>query len=260
MWEAKLNSSKAIQTNEDLNENTLTAPSPANASHKLPTQPPTPRSNQASSAGSSNNNNIQSSSKNQQNPPSTIDLTSNQDIKPNIQYMDQHTRTAIQAAYFNNNSNNSGNSLPLANAQDQAARIKKQLAGQLDGHGLDGGGSSSEDDEDDDEISVPHDDDDDADDKTNNDDANDYEGKEDPDPLNSNDDLTEPGSPDSQSDLFDTEHVIVCQYDKVNFLNANEFKALRYRALSVFERFIVTIALPHYGSFKTSSNALSHSP
>jgi hypothetical protein len=204
MWEAKLNSSRAIQSNDDLLEPTSHVASNS-SSLKLPTQPPNSRSNPIPSGNQSNRNGLTS----QQHVPS-IDLT--QDVKPNVQYMDQSTRTAIHTAFYNNSPSNN-------NTQDQAARIKKQLAGQLDGHGLDGG-SSSEDDEDDDEISVPHDDDDDADDKTNNDDPNDYEGKEDPDPLNSDDDLTEPGSPDSQSDLFDTEHVIVCQYDKVRRLEA----------------------------------------
>lgn len=199
MWEAKLNSSRAIQSSDDLN---TTPPFPtssaANSSTlRLPTQPPTPRSNPGSV-------NVQSKHSNQQNMP-IIDLSV--DVKPNMQYLDPHTKAGIHTAYGMNLGHSS------SNTQDQN-RIKKQLAGQLDGHGIDGG-SSSEEDEDDDEIGVPNDEDDDADDKTNNDDQNDYEGKEDSDPLNSNDDLTDPGSPDSQSDLFDTEHVIVCQYDKI---------------------------------------------
>lgn len=88
---------------------------------------------------------------------------------------------------------------------------------QLDGHmGMDGGSSSEDEDDDLGAVGSAHgDDDDDDDDKTNNDDPSEYEGKEDPDPLNSSDDLSEPGTPGSNSDLFDTENVIVCQYDKV---------------------------------------------
>lgn len=78
--------------------------------------------------------------------------------------------------------------------------------------------SDIEDDEDDDigEVSIHGDEDDDDidDDKANE--NSEYEGKEDPDPLNSDDDLTEPGTPDSNADLFDTDNVIVCQYDKVS--------------------------------------------
>lgn len=85
---------------------------------------------------------------------------------------------------------------------------------------LDGGGDDSDidDDEDDEigEVSIHGDeDDDDGDDEKGNNDNSEYEGKEDPDPLNSDDDLTEPGTPDSNSDMFDTDNVIVCQYDKI---------------------------------------------
>ena len=200
MWEAKLNSSRAVQSNDDLNTSpSVTSGGGGGSTLKLPTQPPTPRSVPQST-------NVQSRNGSATTPatPNAIDLTSNSsDVKPSIQNMDPHTLSAIQTAFNNTHEQN---------------RIKKQMMGQVDGHG--DGGSSSDEDEDDDEIGVvndPNDDDDndDADDKTNNDDQNDYEGKEDPDPLNSGDDLTEPGSPNSQSDLFDTEHVIVCQYDKV---------------------------------------------
>lgn len=134
------------------------------------------------------------------------------DTKPSIvQIMDPHTRAAFQA-------------LPQSilytqtvQHQQQQEKLKKQqqmaTGTQLDGHT---GGSSSEDEDDDlGAVGSAHGDDDDDDDKTNNDDPSEYEGKEDPDPLNSGDDLTEPSTPDSNSDLFDTENVIVCQYDKV---------------------------------------------
>ncbi len=97
---------------------------------------------------------------------------------------------------------------------------------QVDGQA--GGDESDVDDDDDDdigEVSIHGDeDDDDADDEKAIEANSEYEGKEDPDPLNSDDDLTEPGSPDSNSDLFDTDNVIVCQYDKVNSAYFGLFK------------------------------------
>ncbi len=97
---------------------------------------------------------------------------------------------------------------------------KKLHTPQLDG-GIDD--SDIDDDDDDDEIGEvsihgDEEDEDADDDKATNEQRSDYEGKEDPDPLNSDDDLTEPGSPGSNSDLFDTDNVIVCQYDKVIFI------------------------------------------
>lgn len=94
-------------------------------------------------------------------------------------------------------------------------KVKTLHSIQLDGNGDD---SDVDDDDDDDigEVSIHGDEeDDDVDDDKANNDNSEYEGKEDPDPLNSDDDLTEPGSPDSNSDLFDTDNVIVCQYDKI---------------------------------------------
>ena len=99
---------------------------------------------------------------------------------------------------------------------------KKLHTPQLDG-GIDD--SDVDDDDDDDEIgvvSIHGDEDEDADDdKAHSELHSEYEGKEDPDPLNSDDDLTEHGSPDSNADLFDTDNVIVCQYDKVKLLLNN---------------------------------------
>lgn len=92
---------------------------------------------------------------------------------------------------------------------------KVHITLQLDGIGDD---SDIDDDDEDDigEVSIHgDDDDDDADDDKAGNDNSEYEGKEDPDPLNSDDDLTEPGTPDSNADLFDTDNVIVCQYDKI---------------------------------------------
>lgn len=90
---------------------------------------------------------------------------------------------------------------------------KVHITLQLDG--IDDDSDIDDDDEDDiGEVSIHGDEDEDDadDDKAGN---SEYEGKEDPDPLNSDDDLTEPGTPDSNADLFDTDNVIVCQYDKV---------------------------------------------
>lgn len=108
-------------------------------------------------------------------------------------------------------------------ASDMSKMIKKMgksskkvnITLQLDGNGDD---SDIEDEDEDDigEVSIHGDEDeDDADDDKGNNDNSEYEGKEDPDPLNSDDDLTEPGTPDSNADLFDTDNVIVCQYDKI---------------------------------------------
>ena len=70
-------------------------------------------------------------------------------------------------------------------------------------------GDSSEDDEDDDDDD--NDDDEDKDEEEN-DDENDEAGAREEEPLNSEDDVTD----DDPTDLFDTDNVVVCQYDKVN--------------------------------------------
>jgi len=116
-----------------------------------------------------------------------------------------------------------GNDLTLnKSSKGKTVRLSKpqkvQITLQLDGIGDD---SDIDDDDEDDigEVSIHGDeDDDDADDDKGGNDNSEYEGKEDPDPLNSDDDLTEPGTPDSNADLFDTDNVIVCQYDKVIFV------------------------------------------
>lgn len=109
---------------------------------------------------------------------------------------------------------------PSLNVAKMLEKIRKSsqkvdITLQLDGNGDD---SDIDDDDDDDigEVSIHgDDDDDDVDDDKGNNDNSEYEGKEDPDPLNSDDDLTEPGTPDSNADMFDTDNVIVCQYDKI---------------------------------------------
>jgi hypothetical protein len=138
----------------------------------------------------------------------------NSDIKPE---MDSATRSALHAlpqiVYPNQHHYHHHLQLHHDTNNRSINGKKSNHTPQLDG-GVDG--SSSDDDDDDDDLTANsmHGDEED-DDKTNNEDHSECEGKEDPDPLNSDDDLTEQGSPDSQSDLFDTDHVIVCQYDKV---------------------------------------------
>lgn len=146
--------------------------------------------------------------------------------------MNSATRSAINAlpqSFQPGSSNQNGKKLHTPQLDGSADNVsemeslkkrikagkKVQITFQLDGGGDD---SDIDDDDDDDigEVSIHGDeDDDDADDDRANNDNSEYEGNEDPDPLNSDDDLTEPGSPDSNSDLFDTDNVIVCQYDKI---------------------------------------------
>jgi transcription initiation factor TFIIA large subunit len=178
MWETKLNASRAVQTAEDSSASV----------NRLPIH------NTKDSTQSSN---------------SAADSK-----QPSIHHVDP-TRAALQALPPSMYKATSGTSSAAIN---QDIKPRHHLGAQIDG-GVDG--SSSEDDEDDDEIiGVEHGDDDDLnddddDDKTNNDDQSEH-GKEDPEPLNSEDDLTNsPGSNNSNSDLFDTENVIVCQYDKI---------------------------------------------
>jgi transcription initiation factor TFIIA large subunit len=75
---------------------------------------------------------------------------------------------------------------------------------------VDGPNSSDEDDDEDEfnDQDEEHDDDDDD----QNDDENDYPGEEE-EPLNSEDDVSD----EDPSELFDTDNVVVCQYDKVRF-------------------------------------------
>lgn len=184
MWETKLNASRAIQTAEEAAKSSDTS-----SNLRLPVAHKETRGSGASVASS------------------TASGQQSSDLKHGGQMIDPATRAALQAlpqSLFSSSTNMSG--------QEMNPKMKKQLAAQLDG-GVDGG-SSDEDDDENDIVGSIHGDDDDDDDKIN-DDPSEYEGKEDSDPLNSEDDLTEPGSPNSNSDLFDTEHVIVCQYDKV---------------------------------------------
>lgn len=229
MWESKLNASRAIQSNDDTSQETSTTTTSSSSggtatttsSLRLPvTQPSSKELAQSmiarninnltnvaaatAAAASANNNSAMMSgqSSSAHSGRSQINLDVKTGILPS---MDAATRAAI-------------NALPTmySSQQQHAAAQEKQkkqhqIGAQLDG-GVDG---SSSDDEDDELVAGSVHGDEEDDDKTNNDDPSEYEGKEDPEPLNSEDDLTEPGTPDSNLDLFDTENVIVCQYDKI---------------------------------------------
>lgn len=226
LWENKLNASRAVQTADDsanTNGNSTTAGSGApttatnnssssggGGSLRLPTvTKESAAANRASGGGAGNGMN------NQNNAP-VNNNTNNSDIKPD---MDSATRSALhalsQSAYPNQHHHQQHHHNQQQPHHDTNIRTngKKPLhTPQLDG-GIDG--SSSDDDDDEDGLTNSMHGDEDEDDNAKNDDHSECEGKEDPDPLNSDDDLTEQGSPDSQSDLFDTDHVIVCQYDKI---------------------------------------------
>lgn len=73
--------------------------------------------------------------------------------------------------------------------------------------------SDDDDDEDDDDDDDMDDDDDDDDDDNKEDEENEEaENGVEEDPLNSEDDVSE----GDNTDLFDTDNVVVCQYDKIN--------------------------------------------
>ncbi|XP_011343445.2 transcription initiation factor IIA subunit 1 isoform X2 [Ooceraea biroi] len=74
---------------------------------------------------------------------------------------------------------------------------------------LDGGVGDSTDDDDDEEEEDNDDDDEDLDDKEEE--ENDEAAAHEEEPLNSEDDVTD----DDPTDLFDTDNVVVCQYDKI---------------------------------------------
>lgn len=68
------------------------------------------------------------------------------------------------------------------------------------------------------DISDDHLDNDDDDDEDKSEEENDQGGAEE-EPLNSEDDVTDEDS----AELFETDNVVVCQYDKVNYLTAKFF-------------------------------------
>ncbi|XP_053213422.1 transcription initiation factor IIA subunit 1-like isoform X2 [Panonychus citri] len=75
---------------------------------------------------------------------------------------------------------------------------------------LDGPNDNSSDDDDDDDEFRDNDDDHEDDDNDQNDDENEYTGEEE-EPLNSEDDVSD----EDPHELFDTDNVVVCQYDKI---------------------------------------------
>ncbi|KAG8184844.1 hypothetical protein JTE90_012092 [Oedothorax gibbosus] len=83
----------------------------------------------------------------------------------------------------------------------QQSQVQQSVVGQIDG------ANDTSDDDDDDDFQDNDDDHDDNDDLENEEE----EGEEDDEPLNSDDDVSE----DDPTDLFDTENVVVCQYDKI---------------------------------------------
>lgn len=198
MWEAKLNASRALQA---VGDDSATSTS----THK------TPAINKLPVTGHSKEVNVKTE-------------------------MDSSARSALNAlphCYQPAASSSHHNGKKLHTPQldgnaDNNIQLTKKMLRQMKGKQVvfcqvDGGGDPDSDIDDEDldddigEVSIHGDEDenDTEDDKANNEGNSEYEGKEDPDPLNSDDDLTEPGSPDSNSDLFDTDNVIVCQYDKI---------------------------------------------
>lgn len=197
MWESKLNASRALQAADDSGANMNDAAT--RAPLRLPTTAAKEQNikNEMDSATRSAFNALPSSYGGHSGQGSSNHQNGNKKL---------HTPQL----------DGTNDCVELKNMTKQLKKGKKvHITLQVDGVGDD---SDIEDDEDDEigEVSIHGDEDDDdaEDDKANNDNSE-YEGKEDTDPLNSDDDLTEPGSPDSNSDLFDTDNVIVCQYDKI---------------------------------------------
>ena len=93
--------------------------------------------------------------------------------------------------------------------QGSKLKLKKKLKSSIIPQ-VDGPADSSDDDGVDDDDDDGDDDDDDDDDDDNDPDGEDDEGVEE-EPLGSEDDISD----EDASDLFDTENVVVCQYDKI---------------------------------------------
>lgn len=91
----------------------------------------------------------------------------------------------------------------LQNNSMQSIAMQKQLDGAADTSEEEGS-----------EVSDDNLDDNDDDADKDEEDENDADNGAEEEPLNSDDDVSE----EEQSDLFDTDNVVVCQYDKVNFV------------------------------------------
>ncbi|XP_034948097.1 transcription initiation factor IIA subunit 1 [Chelonus insularis] len=97
--------------------------------------------------------------------------------------------------------------IQTANNVQQQMPVQNQTQGNI--AQLDGQHGDTSDDDDDEEEEDNEDDDEDIDDK--DEEENDDLGAREEEPLNSEDDVTD----DDPSDLFDTDNVVVCQYDKI---------------------------------------------
>ncbi|GFR80043.1 transcription initiation factor IIA subunit 1 [Elysia marginata] len=132
-------------------------------------------------------------------------------IQPQQPQVGQHVRIPIQPQQFLHQQHHQQQPTQIFHAsqllQQQAASKAQQGLSQLDGN------EDTSSSEDDDDFDV-----DDKDDEEKEE-ENEEEQREEEDPLNSADDVSE----EDPTDLFDTENVVVCQYDKIN-RNKNKWK------------------------------------
>lgn len=219
MWEAKLNASRALQALGDTDNTSKTNAAPNN---KLPV------TGQHTKEVNIVKTELDSSTRSALNAlPQSFHHHSSVASSSSSSHHNQHlngnnNKKLLHTPQLDGNADNTNN---VKLTKQMLKKMKgKTILFQVDGGN---GGDSDIDDDDLDDIGGEAspigqhgddiEDDEAEDDKANNETGgnSEYEGKEDPDPLNSDDDLTEPGSPDSNSDLFDTDNVIVCQYDKI---------------------------------------------
>ncbi|XP_071743757.1 uncharacterized protein [Lepeophtheirus salmonis] len=105
---------------------------------------------------------------------------------------------------------------PVAHGSKPLRRTREEKRKKRSLIQMDGANDSSDDDidndeDDEDEDDEDEDDEDEDDDGDNIDDEDNEEGGVEEEPLGSNDDISE----EDPSDLFDTDNVVVCQYDKI---------------------------------------------
>ncbi|KAK3925625.1 Transcription initiation factor IIA subunit 1 [Frankliniella fusca] len=136
-----------------------------------------------------------------------ISATMNLPLALACSLLQQHVNAALQgqaanaAAQLQSSANNQNNGVANFGHQSQTANTISQLDGALD---------TSEEEDDDDDDDDDFDEDDDMD-EHEDDENNENEGGAEEEPLNSEDDVSD----DDPQDLFDTENVVVCQYDKI---------------------------------------------
>ncbi|XP_052124364.1 transcription initiation factor IIA subunit 1 isoform X2 [Frankliniella occidentalis] len=134
-----------------------------------------------------------------------ISATMNLPLALACSLLQQHVNAALQGQAANaaqlQSSNNQNNGVTTFGHQNQTANTISQLDGALD---------TSEEEDDDDDDDDDFDEDDDID-EHEDDENNENEGGAEEEPLNSEDDVSD----DDPQDLFDTENVVVCQYDKI---------------------------------------------